>query len=211
MTDTLRSAMSAVTSAEDKEFERALSSTAKENIMSQREVERMHQKTARPIAEQVNAATRAVQTTVTPTNLQAKVIGLKTGDNSVGVNPKDKIGASKVDFTLIPTSAKIAMALALMDGAQKYGAYNWRVEPVQLLTYIGAAERHLEAFKESEAVATDSLIEHLGHVMACCGIMIDALKQGTFTDNRPVNGQGGNLITEANNWIAENKPAGWGR
>lgn len=139
-----------------------------------------------------------------------RVNGLKS-DAGVGVNPKDRVGATKVDLTLIPTSAKVALALALMDGATKYGPYNWRVEPVQLRTYIGAAERHLEDFKEGEEVARDSLIDHLGHVMACCAIMIDAMSQGTFVDDRPINGKGADIIEHYNEWIKTNKPEGWGR
>lgn len=140
-----------------------------------------------------------------------RVIGLKNANSGVGVNPKDRIGASKVDFTLIPTSAKVALTLALMDGATKYGPYNWRVEPVQFRTYLGAAERHLEAVKEGEEHARDSLIQHLGHVMACCAILIDAAAQGKIVDDRPINGQGADIIETINNWIKNQKPEGWGR
>lgn len=119
-----------------------------------------------------------------------RVIGLKNAAGSEsGVNPKDRIGSFKVDMTLIPVSAKIEVALALQDGVYKYGEYNWRVEPVLLRTYISAAYRHLDDFLESEQDAKDSLVHHLGHVMACCAIMIDAIKQGTATDDRPINGQ----------------------
>lgn len=140
-----------------------------------------------------------------------RVIGLKNANSDIGVNPKDRIGAAKVDFTLIPTSAKIALALALMDGATKYGPYNWRVEPVQFRTYLGAAERHLEDVKEGEEIARDSLVEHLGHVMACCAILIDAHYQGKLVDDRPINGQGADLIEMANEFIKTQKPEGWGR
>ena len=105
----------------------------------------------------------------------ARKIGLRSGSSDVGVNPKDKIGAAKVDLTLIPAKASAHMAFALMDGATKYGPYNWRVEPVQLRTYISAAKRHLDDFLESEEVAADSLGHHLGHAMACCAIIIDAM------------------------------------
>lgn len=140
-----------------------------------------------------------------------RVIGLRNAESKEGVNPKDKIGAAKVDFTLIPTSAKVQIALALMDGATKYGPYNWRVEPVQLRTYIAAAERHLESFKEGEQLADDSLIDHLGHVMACCAILIDAMDQGTFVDDRPINGHGHLIIRSENEKIKNTRKPGWGR
>jgi hypothetical protein len=162
--------------------------------------------------ESFGAREEYIPPTPTPTPIKPKkVVGLKNASSEVGINPKDRIGASKVDFTLIPTSAKVAMALALMDGGTKYGPYNWRVEPIQCRTYLGAAERHLEAVKEGEQYARDSLIEHLGHVMACCGIVIDAMSQGTLVDDRPINGKGADIIEQANEWIKTNKPAGWGR
>lgn len=140
-----------------------------------------------------------------------RVIGLVNGNSSEGVNPKDRIGAAKIDFTLIPTSAKVELALALMDGATKYGPYNWRVEPVLIRTYLAGAERHLEAFKEGEHAASDSMVQHLGHVMACCAILIDAMVIGNAVDDRPIRGAGARLIENANAWIKETKPAGWGR
>ena len=140
-----------------------------------------------------------------------RVDGLRNAGQAKGVNPKDKIGASKVDMTLLPTSAKIEQALAHMDGATKYGPYNWRVEPVELMTYLGAAERHLDCFKEGEERAQDSMVHHLGHVMACCAIMIDAIQQGSYVDNRPVNGKGAEQIAKANDFIKNDKPEGWGR
>lgn len=138
-----------------------------------------------------------------------RVIGLRTA--GAGVNPKDRIGASKVDLTLIPGTAKVAMALALMEGATKYGPYNWRVEPVQMRTYIGAAMRHLEDCLDGGETDLDSSIELLGHVMACCGIIIDAKAQGTIIDDRPIPGRTSDAIRLANQFIAQDKPEGWGR
>lgn len=138
-----------------------------------------------------------------------KVIGLKTIGE--GVNPKDKIGAAKVDMTLLSTHAKIAWALAQMDGGDKYGVYNYRVEPIQIRTYLSAAYRHLDAYLESEELAPDSLTHHLGHVMACCGILIDAAAVGKLIDDRPVLGQGSSAISRANDFIKNQKPKGWGR
>jgi len=140
-----------------------------------------------------------------------KVVGLRNADAAPGINPKDKIGSAKVDFTLCPTSAKVAWALAQMDGGGKYGPYNWRVEAIQLRTYIAAAGRHLDSFLDGEEVASDSGIKHLGHVMACCAIMIDAMKNGSYVDDRPINGNASEVIAEANAFIKEQKPEGWGR
>jgi len=162
--------------------------------------------------EEAMKATATATATATPISTQSdRAIGLKNANQDIGINPKDRIGASKVDFSLIPTAAKVELALALMDGATKYGAYNWRVEPIQARTYISAAERHLEDFKESEDFDPVSLCHHLGHLMACAAILIDAIQQSTLVDDRPINGQGADLIRSANEFIATKKPAGWGR
>ncbi len=164
-----------------------------------------------PLSEKMQEAIAYVKNKQKDLLGRERVIGLRNAKSEVGVNPKDRIGAAKVDFTLIPTSAKVALAKALMDGATKYGPYNWRVEPVQFRTYLGAAERHLESVKEGEWFASDSLIEHLGHVMACCAILIDAMSQNTLIDDRPIHGEGATIIEETNAWIKESKPEGWGR
>lgn len=166
------------------------------------------------IVDEVSAAL-SPKTETTVRTAPQKVIGLRNASGQVGVNPKDKIGASKVDMTLIPGCAKVQMALALMDGASKYGAYNWRVEPIQARTYIAAMMRHLEAFLDGEFAAKDSGIAHLGHVMACCAIVLDAEYSQTLVDDRPIVTNSGydsaRTIETANDWIKRNKPEGWGR
>jgi hypothetical protein len=62
-------------------------------------------------------------------------------------NPKDAIGTEKLPMHLIPGSAKATMALAFLEGALKYGKYNWRVAGVRASIYLDAMERHLEKFK----------------------------------------------------------------
>ena len=44
----------------------------------------------------------------------------------IGTNPKDLIGAKKVSITKLPPVAVLHASHALMNGAAKYGAYNWR-------------------------------------------------------------------------------------
>lgn len=133
-----------------------------------------------------------------------RVIGLKT--IAGGVNPKDRIGAAKVDLTLIPVSAKVALATALQDGGDglygKYGAYNWRKEPVLARTYLAACERHTDAYREGETLAPDSRIKHLAHAMACLAILIDAESQGMLVDDRPINGKP-EVIYEANDFVKQ--------
>lgn len=123
-------------------------------------------------------------------------------DPSEGINPKDLIGANKIDLTLIPPIALQHLAAALTDGDLKYGAYNWRVKPVQARTYVAAAIRHLQDWLEGEEYAQDSLAHHLGHTMACCAILLDASAMGHLVDNRPLANPG---YPTAKNTILDNQ------
>lgn len=113
-----------------------------------------------------------------------------------GVNPKDIVGATKPDLSLLPGTAMVEWARAQADGARKYGPYNWREKgkPVQAMTYVGAAQRHLAAFVDGEDVDPVSLVLHLAHAMACCAILIDAKACGNTIDNRPTPAPTADLI-----------------
>lgn len=150
-----------------------------------------------------------------PKQETTKIPGTRT--YGAGVNPKDKIGATKVDLSLIPGTALAHLAFALMDGATKYGPYNWRVERVQARTYIAAAQRHLLDYLDGQEYASDSLAHHLGHVMACCAIILDAEANGMLTDDRPVMAAAplgfrvDELFDQLNRIVKDQKPEGWGR
>ncbi|MHC4332187.1 MAG: dATP/dGTP diphosphohydrolase domain-containing protein [Planctomycetota bacterium] len=101
------------------------------------------------------------------------------------VNPKDLIGNTKVSITKLPSVAIIHGAHAMMDGAGKYGAYNWRAKDVVASIYVDAAYRHLMAWFEGEEIADDSKVHHLGHAIACCAILLDAGESGNLIDDRP--------------------------
>ena len=100
-------------------------------------------------------------------------------------NPKQIYGLTKVPLDLLPAIAEIEWAKAQADGAKKYGPYNWHENAVETMTYIAAARRHLMAFTAREERAEDSGAHHLGHVMACCAIVMDAEARGQLIDNRP--------------------------
>lgn len=109
-------------------------------------------------------------------------------------NPKQRFGDMKVPLGLFPSSAVIYGALACADGAAKYGAYNWRDKAVEAMTYVHAAERHLRAWMDGEELAGDSGKPHLGHVLACIAILVDAIEQGNLIDNRPLAGSAPRLL-----------------
>lgn len=115
-------------------------------------------------------------------------------------DPKRAYGATKPSVGLIPPVAKAHCAMALEDGAQKYGPFNWRGTHVEAMTYLHAAYRHLDAFLDGEDNTRDTEISNLGAVMACCAILLDAQACGTLIDNRPSKGKAGELHDQLREW-----------
>lgn len=114
---------------------------------------------------------------------------LQTEDKPDGspkaVNPKDKFGNKKVSLSKLPAAAVAWGAAAMMDGAGKYGPYNWRDNPVIASIYVDAARRHLDLWFEGQRAAEDSGVHHLGHVIACAAILLDAELNQRLQDDRP--------------------------
>jgi hypothetical protein len=78
----------------------------------------------------------------------------------------------------------------MMNGEQKYGRMNWREHTVSSSVYYDAAMRHLMAWFDGETYAPDSGVHHLGHVMACCAILLDGESLAVLNDDRNNLGQG---------------------
>ena len=106
-------------------------------------------------------------------------------DGSKHTNPKDSIGAGKAPLELFPDSAVVAGSMALLEGALKYGRFNWRCAGIRTSIYTAACRRHLAAFWNGEDLDPDSGLPHLWKAMACLAILIDAGELGMVTDDRP--------------------------
>lgn len=113
---------------------------------------------------------------------------------STEANPKQRYGDRKVPLHLVPTSAQVAIAMGLKEGARKYGAFNWRETNVETMTYVGAALRHLTAWVDGEDIDPDSGNPHLFHAMASLAILTDALASDKAIDNRPPAGPGAEML-----------------
>jgi hypothetical protein len=85
-------------------------------------------------------------------------------------------------------------APAHQNGMEKYGAFNWRLNPVQLMTYLAAIRRHLDAFIDGQDEAEDTHIHHLSHMLASMNIIADALALGNLIDNRPPKGPAADML-----------------
>ena len=100
-------------------------------------------------------------------------------------NPKEAIGDKKVPLWLCSTIAMAHWAAAQMAGLCKYGAWNWRAAGVRASTYISAMHRHLGRYTNGERLDPVDGTHHLGNIMACCGILLEAEYLGKLNDDRP--------------------------
>lgn len=103
-------------------------------------------------------------------------------------NPKDRLGIAKPGITSVPPTALLHLGRAMDDGRSKYGLMNWREKEVRASVYYDAGLRHKMAWWDGENVASDSLVLHLAHDMACNAILIDAISCGKLVDDRPIPG-----------------------
>ena len=99
-------------------------------------------------------------------------------------NPKDLVGSKKAPLRYVPPALAIAASGPMEDGALKYGPFNWRERPVEVLSYIEAVFRHLYAYLDGQDAAEDTGFSHLDHAIAGLGIIVDAQAHGSLIDNR---------------------------
>jgi len=132
--------------------------------------------------------------------MKQKIVKLKS--KATTPNPKDIVGATKVDISLFPVVGILHGAHAMMDGAKKYDPYNWRAKKVQARIYYSAAQRHIMDWMEGEECASDSGVHHLGHAIACLAILLDCQHNDCLIDNRPIKrGKNGKPLRPS--WLSE--------
>lgn len=106
--------------------------------------------------------------------------------DSKPTNLKDQIAVNKLPLHLVPTTLPAYAAVAFAEGASKYGAYNWRAAGVRASVYKSALERHLGKWWNGEWADPKTSVPHLASVIACAGIILDALECDKLTDDRPL-------------------------
>jgi len=114
-------------------------------------------------------------------------------------NPKQAYGDKKIPVHLVPPAASMYLAMAFKEGARKYGAYNWRENDVEAMTYVGAALRHIMQYLDGEDIDPDTgeaEVPHLAAAGACLAILADATEGDNLIDNRPPTGPASLIIQE---------------
>lgn len=111
-------------------------------------------------------------------------------------NPKQLYGDLKAALHLVPPALVIGASKGMKEGAIKYGAYNWRKSKVELMTYLGAIQRHCAAILDGEDVDPESLTGklHLEGLAANVAIALDAWYGGFLVDNRPPAGPAPSML-----------------
>lgn len=107
------------------------------------------------------------------------------GSSTKDTNPKDAIGDTKLPLALLSPIAKAHWALGQFVGLLKYGAWNWRAAGVRSSVYVSALQRHIDAYVSGEDFDPIDGTHHLGNIMACAAILLDARAAGKLTDDRP--------------------------
>lgn len=116
-------------------------------------------------------------------------------------NPKTTAGSNKPSLlSVIPTTSLLVLGAVMRLGAKKYGAFNFRDSDVPASIYVDAAMRHLMSWWDGEDNDPESGVSHLGHVMACAAIVIEAKALGRLIDDRPTPGVSGAMISH---WQAQ--------
>lgn len=101
-------------------------------------------------------------------------------------NPKDAVGIRKILFSVLPMRVLWRVALAMLEGALKYGRHNYRIAGVRASVYFDAVvARHLTLWWEGEDIDPDSGLSHVDKAIAGLMVMRDSMLEGNFVDDRP--------------------------
>lgn len=120
---------------------------------------------------------------------------------SKDTNPKDFVGIKKAPLSTVSGPVLMELGLAMLEGARKYGRFNYREKGVLASVYYDALQRHMIDWYEGEDLDPDSGLSHVTKAIATLCVLRDAMIQGKFKDDRPPKSPPG--------WLAEfNKKAG---
>lgn len=118
-------------------------------------------------------------------------------------NPKDRVGTKKVPLSTVSANVIMEVGLAMLEGARKYGRFNYRVAGVLASVYYDAAMRHLMAFYEGQDIDPDSGLSHITKAIACLTVLRDAQINEMWVDDRPPKLKNQNWINDLNKKAGE--------
>jgi hypothetical protein len=101
------------------------------------------------------------------------------------INPKDALAGKKAPLSTLPTAVMYDVALAMLEGARKYGRHNYRVMGVLASVYYDAAMGHITSWWEGEDIDPKSGLHHLDKAMASLAVVRDGIHMENWVDDRP--------------------------
>lgn len=105
-------------------------------------------------------------------------------------NPKDAIGIRKAPLSCVPMQVVAEVGVAMLEGAAKYGRFNYRVAGVRASVYYDALQRHMMQWWEmGENIDKDSGVHHITKAIATLMVLRDAMINGKCNDDRPPSGK----------------------
>lgn len=107
------------------------------------------------------------------------------GPSALGANPKDAVGSAKAGTSYIPMPPLYEVGLAMMEGAIKYGPFNWRDSAVDNRIYVDAAKRHIDRYWNGQTRDPVTKTHELGLAIAGLMVLLDAEMCGKLIDSRP--------------------------
>lgn len=139
-------------------------------------------------------------------------------NDSKPTNPKDAAAFDKAPLHLVPASFKAYTAMALAEGAMKYGSWNWRAAGVRASVYVSALQRHVDKWFNGEEFDPETGVPHLANACACLAVLIDSKTQQNMTDDRPprqyslpglVNEETPRVIAKLRDTFGDKNPKHW--
>ena len=101
-------------------------------------------------------------------------------------DPKEVPGSLKCPLHLVPPAGTQEAAWVHAYGNETYGPTSWRWARPKASVYVAGLKRHIdEYFWEGIDADADSKRHPLGHVIAGCNIVLDAIRLGVLEDDRP--------------------------
>lgn len=122
-------------------------------------------------------------------------------NSKLTINPKGVAGRDKTQYHNICPSILLyifhlckedyniinEVCEAMSEGAEKYGAFNYREVPINYSDYYNAIIRHYLSLLSGDFIDPDSGIHHASKIIAGVAVIIDATKSKSFIDDRPNN------------------------
>lgn len=99
------------------------------------------------------------------------------------IEPGTKFDAGKPPMELLSTEVLVQISRVLEFGKKKYDTHNWR-KGMSWSRLIGAALRHLTAYKDGEDLDPETGLSHLAHLGCCTMFLLEFIKTHPDFDDR---------------------------